>query len=273
MGSSLALALRGKVKTLCGADPDPTHLQTAAAYFDSVTTQVEQAAARADVVILAAPIRSILRLLDQLSAVLKPGTLVIDLGSTKRDIVRAMDNLPASVLALGGHPMCGKEQNGPAAADGALYKGCVFVLCPTRHSTPEALAFAQDLIRAIEARPLIMDAERHDSAVAAISHLPYLISVGLVSAVNDSAQGDAIPWKLASSGFRDTSRLAASDVTMMADILLTNRETVLDALRLFSAQLASLEEALQASDEAALRGILDSARQTRINWARFRAEE
>jgi prephenate dehydrogenase len=272
MGSSLALSLRGKVKSLCGIDPDPSHLQAAAAYFDDVNADLEQAA-QADVVVLAAPIRSILTLIERLVTVLKPGALLIDLGSTKRDIVRAMDNLPDYVLAVGGHPMCGKERSGPSSADGALYKGCVFVLCPTYRSTPAALAFVQNMVETIEAKPLLMDAERHDAAVAAISHLPYLLSAALVGAVNDTAHDDGIAWKLAAGGFRDTSRLAASDVTMMEDILLTNRDAVLDALKLFGAQLAGLSTALEASDEPVLRGILDSARQTRLNWARNRSEE
>jgi prephenate dehydrogenase len=272
MGSSLALALRGKVKSLCGIDPDPVHLRSAAAYFDDVSTQLEQAE-QADVVVLAAPIRSILQLVEKLSSVIKPGTLLVDLGSTKREIVCAMDNLPANLLAVGGHPMCGKEQSGPSAADGAIYNGCVFVICPTARSTPEALTFMHEVIHAIHARPLLMDAAQHDAAVAVISHLPYLISAALVSAVKDTSRDDGLPWKLAASGFRDTSRLAASDITMMGDILLTNREAVLDALKLFSEQLAKLQEALQASNEQALRGILDSARQTRLDWARLRSKE
>src|SRR5207249_2103753 len=152
------------------------------------------------------------------------------------------------------------------AADGALYQGCVFVMCPSQRSTSDALAFMQDMIGAIGAKPLVMTPDRHDAAVAAISHLPYLLSIGLVGAASRAAQDDSIPWKLASSGFRDTSRLAASDVTMMGDILLTNRQAVLDALKLFGAQLTSLEDALQSADERRLRGILDSARQTRLDW-------
>jgi prephenate dehydrogenase len=275
MGSSLALSLRGKVKTVHGVDADPVQAQSAVSCFDDVTTDLERVVAQADVLVLAAPIRAILELLARLPPMLKPGALVVDLGSTKQDIVRAMDDLPANVLAVGGHPMCGKEQSGPAAADGALFKGCVFVVCPTQRSTPDALTFVQTMLGAIGAKTLVLTPERHDAAVAAISHLPYLLSVGLVATASRAAQDDSIPWKLASSGFRDTSRLAASDVTMMGDILLTNREAILDALKLFGAQLASLEEALQSSDEGRLRGILDSARQTRLDWARFqnRAEE
>jgi prephenate dehydrogenase len=111
-----------------------------------------------------------------------------------------------------------------------------------------------------------MPADSHDAAVAAISHLPYLLSIGLVATVKNVAQNDPQPWKLASGGFRDTSRLAGSDITMMGDTLLTNRESVLEAMHVFRTQLDILESILQMADEEALRGILDSVRQARLEW-------
>jgi len=266
MGSSLALALRGKVKGVRGVEPNPAYWDAARPHFDHVTADLKSAVASADIVILAAPIRAILQLLDRLKPMLRPGTLVIDLGSAKTDIVRAMNDLPESVLAVGGHPMTGKETSGPAGADGTLFEGRVFVLCPTQRSTPESIAFAQAMIKAIRARELILEAERHDAAVAAISHLPYLVSAGLVAAVQHAAQTDDLPWQLAATGFRDTSRLAGSDVTMMGDTVLTNRQAVLDALYLFTEQLRGIQDALQTSDEDQLRGILRSAQQARTAW-------
>src|SRR5258708_28505845 len=109
-------------------------------------------------------------------------------------------------------------------------------MCPTQRSTPAALTFVENLIQAIGARPLTLSAARHDRAVAAISHVPYLISAALVSAVARAAGGDSTVWELASTGFRDTSRLAGSDPVMMGDTLLTNREAVIDALALFRPQ-------------------------------------
>jgi prephenate dehydrogenase len=270
MGTSLALALRGKVGRLRGIDSSAAYRYAAAVYFDEIGNDLEPALASADVVILATPIKAIIGLLAKVGAMVRPGTLIIDLGSAKQQIVLAMDGLPDSVLAVGGHPMCGKEQSGPTVADGTLYHGCVFVLCPSQRTTPEALDFARAMIRAIGARAIVMPADRHDTAVAAISHLPYLLSVGLVAAVQNVAQNDPMPWKLASSGFRDTSRLAGSDITMMGDTLLTNREAVLDALRVFRTQLDILESILQMADERALRGILDSARQARLEWPQKR---
>ncbi|MEP7288710.1 MAG: prephenate dehydrogenase [Chloroflexota bacterium] len=266
MGSSLALSLRGKVKALRGVERDTAHRALAAPYFDEIVADLDHASASADVIILATPIRVIVSLLDRLKTLAKPGTLILDLGSSKTQIVRAMDTLPETLLAIGGHPMGGKETSGPTEADATLFVDRVFVLCPSQRSTPEALTFAQSMIDAIGARCLILPAERHDRAVASISHMPHVISVGLVRAVMEESQADDTPWLLASSGFRDMSRLAGSDLTMLGDMLLTNRQAVLDTLVLFRKQIDQIEAALQTSDEAELRAILESAQHARSDW-------
>jgi len=183
------------------------------------------------------------------------------LGSTKARIVQAMEALPPHIQAIGGHPMCGKEVSGIKAAEPDLYERSTFVLTPLRQSSgqalqrtsAQALALAQELVKAVGARPLVMDAERHDRLVAAISHLPYLLSVGLVATAQEIATEDELVWELAASGFRDTTRLAASDVTMMLDILLTNRQTVGEMLSRFARQLDAIAHLLEADDEQALK--------------------
>ncbi len=268
MGTSLAQALRGQVRSIRLVDTNPANRDAAAAHADDTSGDFDQGIADADVIVLATPIRVILQLLDRLRAQhpLNPGTLVIDLGSAKRQIVQAMDDLPESLLAIGGHPMCGKETSGPQAADGSLYHGCVFALCRSRRTTDEALAFAIQMVKALDARPVVLDADHHDRAVATISHLPYLLSVGLVDTARRLTDENELPRTLASSGFRETSRLAASNVTMMLDILLTNRDAILDTLAVFRSQLDDVENALRSADEDTLRGILASARQTRLDW-------
>src|SRR5689334_14245873 len=202
MGASLALALRGKVSVLRGVDRDPTSRRIATPYFDQIGAHLTQEIVDADVVILATPIKAILRLLETLSTLVKPGTLIIDLGSSKQKIVAAMDMLPDHLVAIGGHPMCGKESSGPAAAEGALYKDHPFVLCRTQRTTDEAFEFAAHMVGAIQAHCIELTAEQHDRAVATISHLPYLLSAGLVATTMDVAQNDNTPWQLASSGYR-----------------------------------------------------------------------
>jgi prephenate dehydrogenase len=265
MGSSLALALHGKVKNLRGIDRDLAARNAATPCFDKITGDLSEAA-NSDVIILATPVRTILGLLESLKTLAKPGTLILDLGSSKQQIVQAMDSLPDHLLAVGGHPMAGKENSGPTSADGTLFKDRVFVLCPTSRSSADALVFAENMVRAIGAQPLTLSASRHDQAVASISHLPYTLSVALVTSVIQAAQADDTPWRLASSGFRDASRLAGSDTTMMGDTLLTNREAVLDALQQVHQQLDELESALQSSDEERLRAILETAKHARSDW-------
>src|SRR5436309_3352859 len=118
MGASLALALRGKVNVLRGVDRNPDSRRIATPFFDQISAHLTEGIVNADVIVLATPIRTILKLLDTLSTLAKPGTLIIDLGSSKQKIVAAMDALPDHLLAVAGHPMSGKETSGPASADG-----------------------------------------------------------------------------------------------------------------------------------------------------------
>ena len=159
--------------------------------------------------------------------------------------------------------MCGKERAGIAAADPNLYEGAVFCLTPQERTRAEALALAGELVRAIGARPLVVEPQRHDAAVAAISHLPYLLATTLAITAGETASTDPLAWQLAASGFRDTSRLAGSDIDMMVDILLTNRQQVVALARRTADHLSSLAAAIEGDNEAALRTMLTSAQQIR----------
>jgi prephenate dehydrogenase len=176
----------------------------------------------------------------------------MDLGSTKRDIVAAMEDLPATVQPVGGHPMCGKALSGLDAAEPGLYQDAAFVLTPLARTSCAALELAQELARAVGAHPLIVDAMRHDLLVGAISHLPYCVAAALVQTVEEVGAKDEQVWELAASGFDDTSRLAASDVTMMRDILLTNRGVVVDLLRHYHGWIGRWLAVLEAGDESEL---------------------
>ena len=213
----------------------------------------------ADVIVLATPVRTIVRQIRELATMPLPPCLLLDLGSTKGDVVAAMGELPAQVEPIGAHPMCGKETAGLAAAEPTLFQGAPWVLVPLPRTSPPALALARDLGVAVGARPLVLDADRHDQLVAAISHLPYALAVALVLAAAEVGEEDELVWQLAASGFRDTSRLAASNVTMALDILLTNQEAVVAALRRTSGQLNRLADLIAAGDEDVLRAVLTGA--------------
>ncbi len=272
MGGTLAKALRmshdppRRADRLVALGSESRTLQAAqaAGAIDAWTTDLAAAVGDADLVVVATPVRTILRLLPQIGIHARPGALVIDMGSSKAQICAAMAGLPEGVEPVGGHPMCGKETGGFAAAEATLYRNRVFVLCPLERTAAGALETARSLALAIGSRPMVLAPHVHDSAVAAISHLPYVVAATLVSAVR--AKGDELAWTLAASGFRDTTRVAASNVDMMLDILLTNRGAVLEWLDTFGSQLACLREALANEDEAGLRAFLAPAQATRAGW-------
>ena len=267
MGGSLAAALRagGACREVRGVARRPETIAEALArgFVDRGTLDLAEGVRGSDVVVLATPVRTIVELIPHLGPLLSPGCLLMDVGSTKAAIAKAMERLPAHVQPLGGHPMCGKEVSGIGAAEAGLYQGATFVLTPLPRTSPEALALAWELVEAVGARPLVMDAHRHDRLVAAVSHLPYLLSLALVAAAEDVAEEDGMVWDLAASGFRDTSRLAASDVTMMLDILLTNREEVAGMLGRLRRELDELARLLEAKDERGLRRVMEAARERR----------
>jgi prephenate dehydrogenase len=162
--------------------------------------------------------------------------------------------------------MTGKEQSGVEASDAVLYRGRPFVLCPTRRTTPATRLRALALVDALGAVPIEMEAHRHDRLVAAISHLPYLLSAALVATVAKEGETDPAVWELAAGGFRDMSRLAGSDVQMMGDILSTNTQAVAILLALFRVQLAMLEAMLVSDDDQQVADFLKPTREARVNW-------
>ncbi|MCY4019770.1 MAG: prephenate dehydrogenase [Chloroflexi bacterium] len=270
MGGSLALALRDHADHITGIDS----CEAARSYglrggfVDCATDDLFAGVNHADVVILAAPVRVIVEMLKmRIGSYLRSNTLVVDIGSTKQDIVDAMADLPVGVNAMGGHPMTGKENGGIEESDRALYANRPFVLCPSRRTTPAARLRAISLVESLGAIAIEMEAERHDQIVAGISHLPYLLSATLVATVANQADSDSAYWELAAGGFRDTSRLAASDVTMMGDILSTNTKAVATLLAQFRMQLAMLETMLIGGDEQRLSQSLQPIRRARKEWA------
>lgn len=270
MGGSMALALRPFAETVTGIDPNPETRAYALEHgiVDAATDDLKTGVSEADTVILAAPVRAIVEMLERrIGAYLRNNTFLIDIGSTKQDICRAMGNLPIGVQAIGGHPMTGKEHNGVWASDGNLWQGRPFVLTPTRRTTPAARGRARLFVETLGAVPIEMDPMRHDRIVAAISHLPYLLSAGLVATVAQEASRDSDVWQLAAGGFRDTSRLAASDIKMMGDILSTNTQSVATLLALFRVQLAQMEAMLVSGDHQQLQAFLSPVRDARMDWA------
>ena len=265
MGGSLAGALKGQCRTVVGVARRAETIETASrlGFVDWGTTDVAEGVGQADIVILATPVRIIMRQLTEIGPLVPEGCLLMDLGSTKAQIVEEMARLPEYVQPLGGHPMCGKESSGIEVADPALYRGCTFILSPLPRTSGAALSLGRELAEAIGAHPLVLAGERQDFLVGTVSHLPYLLACALVATADATTSADPAAWEIVAGGYRDTSRVAGSDVTMMLDILLTNREEVLRAVRAYQARLASLARSLEAGDEGDLRETLGTIRQKR----------
>ena len=243
-----------------------------AAFFenavDQATTDLHTGVAGADIVILATPVRTIVDMLAEVGPLLWPGTLVMDMGSTKGDICAAMAELPPHIQPIGGHPMTGKETAGYEAAETGLYRGATWVLSPLPRTSQETIDLALELVTAVGAKPVVLEARRHDRLVAAISHLPFLLASALVHTVDRTGVDDPTVWRLAAGGFRDTSRVAASDTRMFMDILMTNREAVLAQLDTLDSQLHELRGLLADNNEADLRAKLTHSQKLRAGWKR-----
>ncbi len=266
MGASFAMALRadGYAGKLIGVSRSAETLRKARErdIVDVVSTELD-AAREADVVVLCTPVRTLIGQIARLADVCRPGAVITDMGSTKTEVVRAMNALPAHLRAVGSHPMCGKEVAGIDVAEASLYRGAPWLLTRAERSDDEALALIRALAERVGAVPREIGVEQHDALLAFASHLPYALAVALVMTADQFSLDHPQVWEVMAGGFRDTSRVAASDVTMWLDILLTNADAVLGAVRDLQFTLDQFVALLERRDEDGLRAFLVAAAQAR----------
>ena len=265
MGGSLAGALRGRCRAVVGHARREETLREARRLelIDDGTTDGEVAFCDADIVVLATPVRTIVAQLREIGPALPEGCLIMDLGSTKVEILEAMATLPPGIEPLGAHPMCGKETSGVLEADPGLYLGCTFILCPIERTSADAVALGKELAESVGAAPMVLEGARQDSLVATLSHLPYLLACALVQTADATTSADPAAWKIVAGGYRDTSRVAGSGVRAMLDILATNREAVLRSAAVFRERFDRLVSLLEADEEDALEAVLTACREER----------
>ena len=272
MGGSFALALKraGLVRRVVGFSPSGSTRQRALdmGVIDAIALGAAQAAQGSDLVLVAVPVAATQSTLAALAGSLSPQALLMDVGSTKRDVVQAAalalgDKLPTFVPA---HPIAGKEVAGVAHADVDLYRGCQVILTPTEQTGKAQLAQAQTLWAALGAQVCTMSALEHDSAFAAVSHLPHMLAFAAMNAVNAQAQAAQF-LSLAGPGFRDFTRIAASDPAVWRDILHANRDQLLLQSQHLREALQAFETALAQGDSAALQALISAASQSRAAWS------
>ena len=271
MGGSFALALKeaGLVRQVVGYSKSPGTRERALGLgvIDCAATTLEDAVEGSDIVLLAVPVAATEASLAAIAPVLGPRALLMDVGSTKCDVVAAArralgDRLPSFVPA---HPIAGKESAGVEHAEAGLYRERQLILTPLPETRPELVELAAELWSLVGSRVLRMTPERHDAAYATVSHLPHLLAFAAMNAILGQPQAGEF-LALAGPGFRDFSRIAASDPSVWRDILLANREQVLKQSRLLGAALAEFESAIQAGDADTLQALIQQASQARAGW-------
>ncbi len=217
---------------------------------------ISQACVGADIVLLCTPLSSIHAQIDTIASIrreLAPGAIVIDVGSTKREIcahgfARFPDDAPQSARFVGGHPMAGSEKSGLAAADPLLYQSALWVLCPPPDLPLSRLDAVKALVHAVGARVAVLDPELHDNAVARISHVPQLLASVLAGWAGSQDRYAEAALALAAGGFRDMTRLALSSWDIWRDIVATNRVPIANGLQEMADRLAALARATRDSD-------------------------
>ena len=271
MGGSFALALKraGLVKRVVGYSKSPTTTERARqiGVIDVEAPSALLAVSGADIVLLAVPVSATEATLKAIRHLITPHTLVMDVGSTKQDVVDAArrvlrENIGCFVPA---HPIAGKEVSGVEHADANLYNGKQVILTPVERTFTIQLQKAVDVWTALGCDVLQMSPQAHDAAYAAVSHLPHLLAFALMNSIEGQAYGmDYL--SLAGPGFRDFTRIAASDPKVWRDILLANKEELLAQSKVFQQTLISLEKLISSGDGDALETRIQQASQTRADW-------
>lgn len=271
MGGSFALAMKraGLVKRVVGYSKSPSTTERARqlGVIDVEAPSALLAISGADIVLVAVPVSATDATFKAIRHLVRPNTLIMDVGSTKRDVVDSArrvlrENVGVFVPC---HPIAGKELSGVEHADADLFSGRQVILTPIERTLTVQLQQAVDLWTALGAHVIKMSPQAHDAAYAAVSHLPHLISFALINAIAEQSSGKEY-LALAGPGFRDFSRIAASDPCMWRDVLLANREELLAQSQLFQQQLQAFERLISAGDGDALEKLIEQASELRANW-------
>jgi len=271
IGGSFSLALKGK--KLCGhvvgAGRSAANLKTALerGAIDSVAADVAAAARDADLVLVAAPVAQFRGIFQDIKENLKSGALVVDAGSTKRDVVATARAALGAKIAhfVPAHPIAGAEKSGAAAATAELFRDRRVVLTPLEENSNRDLESVARVWGAIGARVSRMTPEAHDQVFAAVSHLPHLLAYALVSDISGRPNSAQL-FGYAAGGFRDFTRIASSHPEMWRDICVANGDQLLKEISKFSSELEKIKKFLESKDAASLEKLFADARAARERW-------
>lgn len=270
LGGSVAKAARagalaGEIVAV-GRRPDPLHAALREGMVDRLTTSLGAGLSDADFVVLATPVATLAELLPGAWAAADRDAVLTDVGSTKARIVRIADRLAETrrLQFVGSHPMAGSEKSGYGASRADLFRGAVVVVTPGERSEPAAVKRVTEFWESLGGRVIGLDPATHDRAVAAVSHLPHLVADALMDAV---LRLDPAFLEVAARGFRDTTRIAASDPQVWREIFQDNREALREAVHAFRQALERLEQLIGSADPLALEDALARIKQARERLA------
>lgn len=279
IGSSISHAARrgGLAKEIVGSARTKATVDTALklGLISKGYESAAEAVAGADLVVLSVPVGACGPLTAEIAPHMKKGAILTDVGSVKAQVVRDMaPNVPAGVHFVPGHPIAGTEQSGPEAGFAELFDGRWTILTPEAHTDAAAVEKLRAFWEALGAKVEVMDPQHHDMVLAITSHLPHLIAYTIVGTADELAQvTESEVIKFSAGGFRDFTRIAASDPTMWRDVFLNNKDAVLEMLGRFSEDLTALQRAIRWGDGETLfnlftrtrairRGIIEQGQET-----------
>jgi prephenate dehydrogenase len=267
IGGSVCLGLRAtaEAEEVVGFDVDRVALEEGLrrGAFTAGAASAIEAVAGAELVVLATPVDQTARLCQDIRPALDPGAVVTDVGSAKADVVASCEGFLGSGF-VGGHPMAGSERHGILAADAELFQDAWWIVTPTGTTSSRAYRAVSGLAAALGARPVAVDPLEHDRLLARLSHLPQVVASAVVAAAVGAGAKESL-LGLAAGGFRDVTRIAASDPTLWVGVLKANSEAVLEALEDLAGTLEEVRSALQAGRWADLHAFLSRSRAARLD--------
>ncbi len=274
IGGSLAISLKNISRDIIitGFDRDPESVNIALyrKMIDKAADNYKDAVSEADLVIIATPVRMIADIASEIKDHLKANTIVTDVGSAKLNIVEKINKIfPKGVIFIGGHPMAGSENDGVLSAKSDLFLNTYYILTPTDSTKSEALVTLHNLFTKIGAKVITVSPTEHDKIVSLISHLPHILSTNLVALVDSKQKTIKNLFKLCAGGFRDMTRIAASNPKMWVDVTLENKEEIINSIDDYIDFLNRFKESLITGNEEYIKTHYDSAKEARLNLPKY----
>lgn len=274
IGGSLALSLKkvNKDFEIIGYDiiGDAMNIAKFRKVIDRIASDYKDAVEESDIIIIATPVSKIIEVINSIKNFLKKGAIITDVGSTKEKIVEKVNRiLPKDVVFIGGHPMAGSENEGILSASPDLFRNAFYVLTPTDNTATESLLILHNLFTKMGSKVISITPKEHDINVALISHLPHILSTNLVELIDHKQKNLKNLFKLCAGGFRDMTRIAASNPKMWLDITLENKEEIIKVIDEYIGYLSKFKKGLQVDDIEYIKNHYLRAQKARINLPKF----